>query len=57
MLGGKILDYRVGAALAEIIVIFRAARGVRAAFQRDDESLGVRNFLGQLVQGFLIFLG
>src|SRR5262249_38021344 len=53
----QVLNHRVGTALAEIVVVFRAAYRVGAAFHGDDVALGRGDTGRELVELFLRLLG
>src|SRR5882762_11331553 len=51
LLRSQVLNYSIGTALAQIVVVFRGAHRVGRALYRNDVSLGSGNAGGQLVDG------
>src|ERR1039458_5323114 len=56
LLRSQVLNHRIGAALAQIVVVLCAAHRVGRALYRDDVSLDSGNAGGKLVDGFPGFL-
>src|SRR5690348_4226676 len=57
VLGGKVLDDRVSAAIAQAVVVLLAADSVRTAFHGNDVALGLGNLGAQFIQGGFRLLG